>query len=86
MLDFICMGSAELFGTGRERKIQKENYKVHLHNVKYDEWSIWYQQWSTMMNIHVPWKPEMSPCVLKERNNGNIKSKMLHMMSMYNYV
>ena len=25
MLDFICMGSADLFGTGRERKIQNEN-------------------------------------------------------------
>ena len=25
MLDFICIGSAELFGTGRERKIQNEN-------------------------------------------------------------
>ena len=25
MLDFICMGSADLFGTVRERKIQNEN-------------------------------------------------------------
>ena len=25
MLDFIFSGSADLFGTGRERKIQKEN-------------------------------------------------------------
>ena len=25
MLDFIYMGSANLFGTGRERKIQNEN-------------------------------------------------------------
>ena len=25
MLDFIYMGSADLFGTGRERKIQNEN-------------------------------------------------------------
>ena len=25
MLDFICMGSADLFGTWRERKIQNEN-------------------------------------------------------------
>ena len=25
MLDFIYMGSADLFGTGRERKIQDEN-------------------------------------------------------------
>ena len=25
MLDFICMGSADLFGTGRERKIPNEN-------------------------------------------------------------
>ena len=25
MLDFICMGSAKLFGTDRERKIQNEN-------------------------------------------------------------
>ena len=25
MLDFICMDTAELFGTGRERKIQSEN-------------------------------------------------------------
>ena len=25
MLDFICMGSADLFGTGRERKVQNEN-------------------------------------------------------------
>ena len=25
MLDFICMGSAELFGTGREQKIQNEH-------------------------------------------------------------
>ena len=25
MLDFICMGSADLFGTGRERKIKNEN-------------------------------------------------------------
>ena len=25
MLDFICMGAAELFGTGREPKIQSEN-------------------------------------------------------------
>ena len=25
MLDFICMVSADLFGTGRERKIQNEN-------------------------------------------------------------
>ena len=25
MLDFICNGSIDLFGTGRERKIQKEN-------------------------------------------------------------
>ena len=25
MLDFICMGSADLFGTGRERKIQYGN-------------------------------------------------------------
>ena len=27
MLDFIYMGSADLFGTGRERKIQNENTK-----------------------------------------------------------
>ena len=25
MLDFICNGSVDLFGTGRERKIQNEN-------------------------------------------------------------
>ena len=25
MLDFICQGSVDLFGTGRERKIQNEN-------------------------------------------------------------
>ena len=25
MLDSVCMGSAELFGTGREQKIQNEN-------------------------------------------------------------
>ena len=25
MLDFICMGSADLFGTGKELKIQNEN-------------------------------------------------------------
>ena len=25
MLDFICNGSADLFGTGREQKIQNEN-------------------------------------------------------------
>ena len=25
MLDFICIGSAKLFDTGRERKIQNEN-------------------------------------------------------------
>ena len=25
MLDFICMGSTELLGTGRKRKIQNEN-------------------------------------------------------------
>ena len=25
MLDFICMDSVDLFGTGRERKIQNEN-------------------------------------------------------------
>ena len=25
MLDFMCMGGAGLFGTGRERKIQNEN-------------------------------------------------------------
>ena len=27
MLDFIYMGSADLFGTGRERKIQNENIR-----------------------------------------------------------
>ena len=29
MLDFICNGSIELFGTGRERKIQNENICLH---------------------------------------------------------
>ena len=28
MLDFTCIGIAELFGTGRERKIQNENIGV----------------------------------------------------------
>ena len=28
MLDFICMGSAKLFGSGRERKIQNENERL----------------------------------------------------------
>ena len=30
MLDFICMCSADLFGTGRERKVQNENIHVCL--------------------------------------------------------
>ena len=30
MLDFIYMGSADLFGTGRERKIQNENMSKAL--------------------------------------------------------
>ena len=30
MLDFIYMGSADLFGTGRERKIQNENICFQL--------------------------------------------------------
>ena len=27
MFDFICIGSAELFGPGRKRKVQNENVK-----------------------------------------------------------
>ena len=30
MLDLICMGPAELFGTGSERKIQNKNIHVYL--------------------------------------------------------
>ena len=32
MLDFICNGSIDLFGTGRERKIQKENICLQRHS------------------------------------------------------
>ena len=34
MLDFICMGSAELWGTGNKRKIQNENILLRQESSK----------------------------------------------------
>ena len=37
MLDFICMGSADLFGTWSKRKIQNKNMCLHRQsNVRHE--------------------------------------------------